>query len=183
MADFAACLAFVLRDEDDTPPRYATERDPVWCRPNPTSDPAIAVDNVKRAAALAISGVNSYFHPDAFEDIFALPPAQRGPAVTGFYESTYFTGYLAQLSDPVAMRVMDAEVNEGPGTGIMLLQRACNSLGAKLAVDGGLGQLTVAAANALDQSDLVAAFKAARVAAYKAIGGPNLQSWLARANK
>ena len=168
MADFASCYAFVLANEDYTPPRYATVPDPT------KSDPL----------ALAISGINSAKFPDEFEPIFATkPPADRAPLVAAFYQKTYFTPQLAQLSNPVAMRLMDAEVNEGAGAGVRLLQKACQALGATLEVDGALGPITIAAANACDQDALVAAFRAARVAAYEAIGGPDLAEWIARANK
>jgi hypothetical protein len=168
LATFEVCYAFVLSNEDFAPPRYAAVPDPT------KSDPL----------ALAISGINSAKFPDEFEPIFATKPAaERAPLVAAFYERTYFTPQLAQLSNPVAMRLMDAEVNEGAGAGVKLLQKACNSLGANLEVDGALGPLTIAAANGCDQDALVAAFKAARVAAYEAIGGPNLPQWIARAKK
>ena len=168
VADFATCYDFVLANEDYTPPRYATVPDPT------RSDPL----------ALAISGINSAEFPEQFEVIFAAAtPVERAPLVADFYRKTYFTAELAQLSNPVAMRLMDAEVNEGAGAGVKLLQKACLALGATLEVDGALGPLTIAAANACDQDALVAAFKAARVAAYEAIGGPDLAEWIARANK
>ena len=168
MADFASCYAFVLANEDYTPPRYATVPDPTKADP----------------LALAISGINSAEFPEDFEPIFAAKtPADRAPLVAVFYHKTYFTPHLAQLSNPVAMRLMDAEVNEGTDAGVKLLQKACLALGANVEVDGALGPLTIAAANGCDQDALVAAFKAARVAAYKAIGGPDLPEWIARANK
>jgi hypothetical protein len=168
VADFASCYAFVLANEDYTPPRYATVPDPTKADP----------------LALAISGINSAEFPEDFELIFAeKTPAQRAPLVAAFYRKAYFTLYLADLSNPVAMRLMDAEVNEGAGAGVKLLQKACRCLGKNLEVDGALGPLTIAAANACDQDALVAAFKAARVAAYEAIGGPDLPQWIARANK
>jgi hypothetical protein len=168
VADFATCYDFVLANEDFTPPRYATVPDPTQADP----------------LALAISGINSAKFPEQFEVIFAAKtPAERAPLVAAFYERTYFTPHLAQLSNPVAMRLMDAEVNEGAGAGVKLLQKACQALGAALEVDGVLGPITITAANACDQEVLVAAFRAARVAAYEAIGGPDLPQWIARANK
>jgi hypothetical protein len=168
LADFATCYDFVLADEDYMPPRYATVPDPTKADP----------------LALAISGINSAEFPEDFESIFAAKtPADRAPLVAAFYRKIYFTPRLAQLSNPVAMRLMDAEVNEGAGAGVKLLQKACQALGATLEVDGALGPLTIAAANACDQEALVAAFRAARVRAYEAIGGPDLPQWIARANK
>lgn len=168
MADFATCYDFVLANEDFTPPRYATVPDPTKADP----------------LALAISGINSAKFPEDFERIFAAKtPADRAPLVAAFYRKTYFTPHLAQLSNPVAMRLMDAEVNEGAGAGVKLLQKACLALGANVELDGALGPLTIAAANACDQENLVAAFKAWRIAAYEAIGGPDLPEWIARAKK
>jgi lysozyme family protein len=167
MADFATCFAFVLGNEAGSPPNYLAVRDP---RRN---DPEAA----------AICGINSAAFPKQFVAIAWLTGKERATAVEAFYRATYFTSELAQLSNPIAMRVMDAEVNEGQEEGVRLLQKVCHALGATIEVDGALGPLTAAAANACDQDALVAAFKAARVAAYEAIGSPDLPEWIARAEK
>ena len=155
MADFQICYAFVLPNEDFTPPRYGTVPDPTKADP----------------LALAISGVNSAAFPADFEEIFALPVSQRAPAVQAFYQKTYWNAWISQLENAIAMRVMDAEVNSG-GEGIRLLQQACNSLGAALDVDEIWGPRTVAAAVACNQVDLVGRFKKLRVAFYTSLGGP-----------
>lgn len=172
MADFATCYAFVLPNEDYTPPRYQTVPDPA------KSDPE----------ALAISGINSAAFPEAFEEIFALPVNQRAPAVEAFYQRTFWNPWIAQLKNPIAMRVMDAEVNSG-GEGVRLLQQACNACNGasdEIAVDGAFGPLTLAAAMEACRTsvdDLVAAFKALRVAFYQSLGGPDVAEWVARAQK
>ena len=166
VADFQTCYAFVLPNEDFTPPQYKT-------RPDPTkADPL----------ALAISGINSAAFPEEFEAIFAIPASQRGPAVQAFYQKTYWNSWIPQLENPIAMRVMDAEVNSG-GEGVRLLQQACNSLGHDLEVDEIWGPLTVAAALACNQVSLVAVFKSLRVAFYRSLGGPDVAEWVARAMK
>jgi hypothetical protein len=166
MADFPVCYAFVLANEDYNPPRYQTVPDPT------KTDPL----------ALAISGINSAAFPEDFEAVFEIPVSQRAPAVQAFYQKTYWNAWLSRLDNPIAMRVMDAEVNSG-GDGIRLLQRACNALGAKLEVDEAWGPLTVAAAQALNQVALVGTFKSLRVDFYISLGGPDVEAWIARARK
>ncbi len=137
----------------------------------------------------AISGVNSGAFPKQFAIIAALPQAQRGPAVEQFYQEEFFNKYEAQLSDQVAERVLDTMVNNGPMTGVRLLQEAVNTLGGALAVDGAWGAKTVAASNACDQGELVTAFQARRAALYRAIVTAHPEDaayeagWLARAAK
>ena len=166
VADFLTCYAFVLPNEDYTPPRYQAEPDPTKADP----------------LALAISGINSAAFPEQFQEIFVLPVAQRPPAIQAFYQATFWNAWISQLENPIAMRVMDAEVNSG-GEGIRLLQQACNSLGATLEVDEIWGPLTVAAALACNQVSLVAVFKDLRVAFYQSLGGPDVAEWVARAMK
>jgi len=136
----------------------------------------------------AISGINSGAWPAEYAAISALPQPSRVPAVQAFYEEHFWNDWLVQLdSDDLAKRVFDFAVNGGAGTAVMTMQRAVNSLGGSLTVDGGWGPLTVAAANAADQEALVQAFIAARAAHYRAIAAANpadakfLRQWLARA--
>ena len=171
MADGNACYSFVLGNEDWTPPRYEVMPDPTRDDPD----------------AKVVSGINSASFPDDFATIAALPPAERPAAVEALYKQTYWNQWIEQLQTPIAMRVMDSEVNQGQGTAVKLLQTACKAVlraGAEqLATDGLLGPATVAAANACDQDALLMAFQAARVAEYRAIGGPALPQWIARAEK
>lgn len=149
MADFATCYAFVLPNEDFTPPRYETVPDPTKADPG----------------ALAISGINSAAFPKEFEDIFAIPVNQRASVVEAFYQAKFWNSRIAQLENAIAMRVIDAEVNHGDGTGVKLLQRACNVLSKlpMLTIDGLLGPLTVARANSENQVSLVLTFRDGRV--------------------
>ena len=166
MATFEVCYAFVLSNEDYTPPRYRTEPDPT------KKDPE----------ALVISGINSAAFPEDFEAIFALPRKERALPVEIFYRRTFWNGWIAQLENPIAMRVMDAETNSG-GEGVRLLQQACNALGARIDVDEIWGPLTVAAAMACNQVALVGTFKNLRVAFYESLGGPDVAAWVVRARK
>ncbi len=158
-------------------------------------DPLMACEPVPDAAPAgvagpchAISGINSGAWPAQFSAIAALPRSERKPAVETFYRGRYWNAWLAQIgSDDVAKRVFDFSVNAGSGTAVKTLQQALNALGGSLAVDGGWGPQTLAAANAADAAALVKAFIEARVAHYQAIAAADpadaayLNGWLARA--
>jgi lysozyme family protein len=158
-------------------------------------DPLMACAQVADAApagvagpCFAISGINSGAWPAQFTTIAALPQPQRATAVAAFYQAEFWNTWFAQLSsNDVAKRVFDFSVNAGSGTSIRALQQAVNALGGSLALDGGWGPLTLAAANAADQAALLQAFIAARVAHYQSIAAANpadqiyLKGWLARA--
>lgn len=141
--------------------------------------------------AFAISGINSFAFPNQYSLIAAIPQSQRGPAVKQFYQTTFWNHWLeAIVSDDVVMRVFDASVNMGTGTGNKLLQTAINSVkGGCIEVDGELGTNTVNAANLCDSALLVLAFKNARCQHYQDIVAKNpsdqqyLNEWLLRAKK
>ena len=176
MADFQTDFDFMIKNED---PTQAHKINPDAC---PAGCPG---------PCYAISGINSGVFPSQFAAIAALPQDQRGPAVENFYQTEFFNKWEAQLSDPVEKRILDAMVNEGPGTGIKDLQNAINSVSGPgtVTVDGGWGPATVAAANACDQDALVAAIQATRKARYIAIVAAHPEDskyeagWLARAGE
>ena len=187
MADFDYCFAFVLSNEDHTPPRYEDE---------PDAPGSYAVVNGVRVwnGARAISGVNSHAWPAQYAAIAAVQQDQRGSAVAAFYRQNFWNQRLVSLvSASIAAVVMDACVNEGPEPGVHLLQEAvndCNPTGGHmLNEDGQLGPATVAAANTCDPVKLLAAFMDARQARYRALVDTNpadssyLAGWLARASK
>jgi lysozyme family protein len=187
VADFAYCFAFILSNEDHTPPRYEDE---------PDAPGSYAVVNGVRVwnGARAISGINSHAWPAQYAVVAAVQQDARGPAVQTFYQTYFWSKWLAALTAPqVAAVVVDAMVNEGPGVGARLLQEAVNDSNATgghmLNEDGALGAATVAAANTCDPVKLLAAFMDARTARYKALvdsnpaDTPYLAGWLARASK
>ena len=179
MASFDLAYSFLLPDEDTTPPTYQIVHDPVPKRPNPNNDPAITADNLLRAAAQAISGINSYYWPKWYAAIAAVAPPQRAEPVKSFYRTNYWTHWLQSLnSSRIAAMVLDASVNQGAGWGCKLLQRACGAED-----DGQFGSATVAAANSADLNDMVRQFVVAREERYREIGGASLASWLIRASK
>lgn len=172
MSKFADAFAFLMSNEDASY-AYAEVLDPV------VGDPE----------AHAISGVNSAAWPIAFQGLRVTAQSARGPGVRGFYLKDFWTPLnLGLLQDQdLASRVLDCCVDQGPGTGIKLLQRSVNAVRGPtvraITVDGVLGPKTSEAANVLNPVLLLANFRQLRADAYRAIGGPSLSAWLARAAK
>ena len=140
----------------------------------------------------AISGINSHFHPAQFAALAALPQSQRLPAVKAAYKTDLWNQWLARITSvEVVKRTLDTEVNEGPATGVKILQESVNDLKEHtvLAVDGGWGPHTVEQVNGCDPYQLVTVFKATRTQRYRDIVANNpaeeqfLEGWLARAQK
>ncbi|MEM9552665.1 MAG: glycosyl hydrolase 108 family protein [Acidobacteriota bacterium] len=87
------------------------------------------------------------------DDIRGLTRAQ---ARALYYADWWQRFGYGRIADPlVARKVLDLAVWSGPGRAHRMLQRACNDLGATLAVDGALGPLTVAATNAAEPGALL----------------------------
>ena len=170
MADFSTCYNFMM-DNEDAPRACAVINDPTAVYP----------------AAQAISGINSAFYPAQFAVIAALPQSQRAVAVESFYQKEFWNKWFNALaSTDVTARVFDTAVNMGPGTAVKFLQQAVNSFCTadnKLAVDGCWGSATVTATNAVNPQMLLVSYHNIRCDHYRAIGGPNLAAWLARAAK
>ena len=76
---------------------------------------------------------------------------------------------LDQMPYPAALMAYNCGVNSGPARGARFLQAALNRQGNTLAVDGKIGPMTIAAANAADQARLVADFSAAYEAYYRSL--------------
>ena len=136
-----------------------------------------------------ISGVNSLAYPVELAQVAAIAQADRLPVVEAFYQSKIWNQWLAQIeSDEVAKRVFDARVNPSPEKGVEFAQKADNSLGGTLVVDGILGPNTVAGINENDPEPFVDAFRSVRSQHYRDIvannpsDAPYLNAWLARAN-
>lgn len=135
--------------------------------------------------AQAISGINSYSFPTAFNRIASVSPAFRMPLVKDFYQ-TYFWKYGGIESDEIAKRVFDMAVNAGSHVAVRLLQQA---LGSIVERDGILGVETLAAVNAAPPAKLVVAFQRARRGFYEAIAAKNpenekyLEGWLLRCER
>lgn len=79
------------------------------------------------------------------------------------YLSVYWTPNKCNaLPDALAIMHADMVFNPGPGAAPKLLQAALNTCGAKLAVDGKLGQKSLQAANTVDLSKLLPELAAER---------------------
>jgi lysozyme family protein len=167
MADFAPALDYILNFED---PRltYAT--------------------NIDSNGGQVIAGVNSKAFPKEFAMIASAP--HRALAVAGFYMAMlWWPMLLGQIgSQDLANRVLDMETNASEEPAAKDLQRAINAVApGTVAVDGIVGPATIAAANSVDQAQLLLAFRAQRVSYYEAVEAahpedqPYLKTWLARA--
>ncbi len=163
MASFDLCFSFLLPNEDTNPPQYKEVSDPTQADPN----------------ARAIAGVNSHFWPDDYPAIAAILQSERGPAVKDFYQRRFWNTWLAQLtSNKLAAMTLDAGVNQGAGWACKFVQTACG-----VPVDGKWGPNTLAAANGTSLDVVIPGFVEARQVRYRAVGGPSLDAWLARAAK
>jgi lysozyme family protein len=96
-------------------------------------------------------------------------------------------GYYNVVDQVAATKMMDAAVNMGPKRAAEFAQRACNTLGASLSVDGSLGPKSWAAINACDPVEFVRTYGDEMAAYYKRIvearplNGKFLKNWLRRA--
>ena len=88
------------------------------------------------------------YQPKKIDSHLAGDP-QLAVMVEVFYRREFWEP-LGRLPDLVKMKTFDFSVNAGQGNAVKVLQRALNSLGARLAVDGKLGPTTRAAAEAAD---------------------------------
>lgn len=191
MAEFTPAYEWTTGSEDPLG-LHAVVKDPVDQQiipPDATPEEVakMEADNARRAAAQAISGINSYWFPADFATVEAVPQSQRGPFVMHFYALHFWNGFLGLLnSQDLANRVYDGGVNSGPGNAAIWLQKALGALGVTgVTVDGHWGPITVAAANSAPQDALLDAFKAERVEFLRAncADNPALDALIARAMK
>ena len=137
-----------------------------------------------------IAGINSKSFPRQYAAIINAPVNLRAPLVASTYrDDLWVPMMLGGLdSQDLANRAFDLEVNAGEPPAARELQQAVNAVqpGA-VEVDGKIGPITIAAANAVDHAQLIIAFRAQRVGRYEQIVAAHpeddayLRSWLARA--
>jgi hypothetical protein len=89
--------------------------------------------------------------PVTVDDVKCLTPSEAAEIYRASY---YFAPGIDALPPALQAHVFDIAVNSGPKTGIKLLQRALNRLGAGIKEDGVLGPVTKAAAAAYPASDI-----------------------------
>lgn len=146
MASSDVAWAFVLSNEDVTPPSGKVTREP--------------------DGALARLGLNSHWHQEALGDGFYSMPL--GDALV-YAKRVFVDDYWAMIdgdlivSQLIATKVADVAFNGSPHEAILLLQRAVNLMRTanKLAEDGMCGDNTIAAVNTyLDEADETALYGA-----------------------
>jgi lysozyme family protein len=87
-------------------------------------------------------GITKRFYPDV--DIKNLTKEQ---AKKIYYDDYWVKNKVPQLPDNLKHIFFDMCINQGRGTAVRVLQRACNAKGAGLSVDGGFGPSTLGAIN------------------------------------
>ena len=126
-------------------------------------------------------GINQASYPEYFS--LSNPLRLTLAGAVQIYEAIWDGDHIPLLADVIqdtANQVFDMAFNAGPSWGPRCLQEACNALGCTLTVDGNLGPLTAAAANAQDPVKLLAAVREARIERYESIEARNiaLKPWL-----
>jgi len=103
-----------------------------------------------------VAGINDRYHPEAFKAISSLPAQERAKAA-----AEYIQGYTAPLVEklPQALQpfTQDLAFNRGLGGATRYIQQGLNTLGQKVAVDGGFGPKTLAAINQVEPRALMRA--------------------------
>jgi hypothetical protein len=103
-----------------------------------------------------VAGINDRYHPEAFKAISSLPAQERAKAA-----AEYIQGYTAPLVEklPQALQpfTQDLAFNRGLGGATKYIQQGLNTLGQRVAVDGGLGPKTLAAINQVEPRALMRA--------------------------
>ena len=103
-----------------------------------------------------VAGINDRYHPEAFKAISSLPAQERAKAA-----AEYIQGYTAPLVEklPQALQpfTQDLAFNRGLGGATKYIQQGLNTLGQKVAGDGGFGPKTLAAINQVEPRALMRA--------------------------
>jgi lysozyme family protein len=109
-----------------------------------------------------VAGINDRYHPEAFKAISTLPAQDRAKAA-----AEYIQGYTAPLVErlPQALQpfTQDLAFNRGLGGATKYIQQGLNTLGQKVAVDGGMGPKTLAAINQVEPRALMRAASQAQL--------------------
>jgi len=109
-----------------------------------------------------VAGINDRYHPEAFKAISSLPAQERAKAA-----AEYIQGYTAPLVEKLPQAIQpftqDLAFNRGLGGATKYIQQGLNTLGQKVAVDGGLGPKTLAAINQVEPRALMRAASQAQL--------------------
>jgi len=103
-----------------------------------------------------VAGINDRYHPEAFKAISSLPAQERAKAAAEYIQG-YTAPLVERLPQPLQSFTQDLAFNRGLGGATKYIQQGLNSLGQKVAVDGGLGPKTLAAINQVEPRALMRA--------------------------
>jgi len=109
-----------------------------------------------------VAGINDKYHPDAFKRISSLPAQQRAQAAAQ-YVKEYTSPFVSKLPEAVQPFAQDLAFNRGMGGATKYIQQGLNTLGQKVAVDGGLGPKTLQAINQVEPKALMRAASQAQL--------------------
>jgi hypothetical protein len=103
-----------------------------------------------------VAGINDRYHPEAFKAISSLPAQERAKAAAEYIQG-YTAPLVERLPQPLQPFTQDLAFNRGLGGATKYIQQGLNSLGQKVAVDGGFGPKTLAAINQVEPRALMRA--------------------------
>jgi hypothetical protein len=109
-----------------------------------------------------VAGINDKYHPDAFKRISSLPAQERAKAAAQ-YVKEYTSPFVSKLPEAVQPFAQDLAFNRGLGGATKYIQQGLNTLGQKVAVDGGLGPKTLQAINQVEPKALMRAASQAQL--------------------
>jgi len=103
-----------------------------------------------------VAGINDRYHPEAFKAISSLPAQERAKAAAEYIQG-YTAPLVERLPQPLQPFTQDLAFNRGLGGATKYIQQGLNTLGQKVAVDGGFGPKTLAAINQVEPRALMRA--------------------------
>ena len=109
-----------------------------------------------------VAGINDKYHPDAFKRISSLPAQERAQAAAQ-YVKEYTSPFVSKLPQAVQPFAQDLAFNRGMGGATKYIQQGLNTLGQRVAVDGGLGPKTLQAINQVEPKALMRAASQAQL--------------------
>jgi lysozyme family protein len=129
-------------------------------------------------------GISAASYPDV--DIANLTQEE---ATQIYYTDWWQHHNFGLLAAPFDMKCFDIAINIGAFNAIVLLQKACNSLGSALALDGVIGRNTAAAVGAAPSTSLSSTYVMFIINHYEQVAHQNprdqkyLAGWLNRASQ
>jgi hypothetical protein len=109
-----------------------------------------------------VAGINDRYHPEAFKAISSLPAQERAKAAAEYIQG-YTAPLVEKLPQPLQPFTQDLAFNRGLGGATKYIQQGLNTLGQRVAVDGGFGPKTLAAINQVEPRALMRAASQAQL--------------------